>query len=160
MRLAEAGWLLPSAPGRCGVCTALGRQLAPSCPCEGTQTPGASVPTLSSRKRARLRGGRLSAGAVGAQKAWTVSVPERRRAERRQSRPKEGRRAGSRQAVAGESSAVDRGWACTAVRGQGSSCFRKDCASLGVEEARRGTEVAGDGAEDVRGLWGSGLKLF
>lgn len=96
VRLAETGWLLPSAPGRCGVCTALGLQLAPSCPCEGTQMPGALVPTLSSRKRARLRGGRLSAGAVGAQRAWTVSAPERRRAEQRQSRPKEGRWAAGR----------------------------------------------------------------
>ena len=64
----------------------------------------------------------------------------------------QGGQVGGRQAVAGESSAVDRRWACTAVRGQGCSCFRKDCESLGVEEARKGTEKAGDGAEDVQGL--------
>lgn len=89
----------------------MGLQLAPSCPCEGTQTPRASVPTLSSRKRAWPRAGQLSTGAVGVQRAWTVSAPERRRAERRQSRPKEGRWAAGR--VAGESSAVD----CSQGRG-------------------------------------------
>ena len=126
------------------MCTALGLQLAPSCPCEGTQTPGALVPTLSSRKCAQLRGRGCpeSLDRLGTRKEEGGAKTEQT----------QGGQVGGRQAVAGESSAVDRRWACTAVRGQGCSCFRKDCESLGVEEARRGTEKAGDGAEDVQGL--------
>lgn len=86
----EAGGAWLDAPGWCGVCMGLGLQLTPSCPWGMPRHRGLG-PCTDLQEVTRAQGRTAEHRGMGEQRARTVSGPERKRAEQRQSKAIEGR---------------------------------------------------------------------